>query len=78
LNHLQALQERVSIQNDFHAVNLQVFFFQKKKEDFVVLVVTKRCGQGEVRSRPREYDTSMSSTAGISVWRKPEEPGIKA
>ena len=45
LHHLEALEERVTIQDDFHE-DLRCCF-REDKDNFVEVVVVERCGRGE-------------------------------
>ncbi len=67
LNHLEAFEERVTLNHYFHEV-LQCCF-EEERNNFVVVVIVERCGQREAARSADSVGSSAAPTTGISVWR---------
>jgi hypothetical protein len=67
LNHLEAFEERVTINHYFHEV-LQCCL-EEERNNFVAVVIVERCGSG---GSARSVDAAVGSATpatGTSVWR---------
>src|SRR4029077_14425856 len=67
LNHLEAFEERVTLNHYFHEV-LQCCF-EEERNNFVAVVIVKRGGQRESAKSADNAVSSATTPTGISVWR---------
>jgi hypothetical protein len=67
LNHLEAFEERVTLNHYFHEV-LQ-YCFEEERTNFVAVVIVERCGQRDAARSADAVEGSATPSPGISVWR---------